>query len=401
MPEPRSLVPTIPAEANSTIMKAMELRPEKRQQRVGEFMEELLNSRGTSVNPVKVAASKSKIQPKEYIEKVRDLNTYHCILWIILWMAGSALSVGIGGIIVSLPLVLYQFGIKGFAKIFKSLQPIWVIIPSLIYFIICWLVASEYTIRDFLEVDDEKISVLFIPVGIYAVLYTFFMIGRQLKMTNRLERKIANKILNALILFITDIVISVVSSLFIMALVVFVVFVLDPHHLYFALPTIGIITILIMLFLQFKRNIIARPKNFIIASIITAVLSVLVWFEGKSYDEYEPDYSDGFTLVGRYMPNYDFDNYRTDWFYGLVDKNGKSITKIKYRTIKPFSEGLAAVEIYYEKWGFIDKTGKEVIPCIYYNVESFSNGRAKVYDSYYDYHRNYYYYIDKTGKRVK
>ena len=43
MPEPKTLLPSIPEEANRTIMKAMSLKPENRQQRVKEFMKDLLN----------------------------------------------------------------------------------------------------------------------------------------------------------------------------------------------------------------------------------------------------------------------------------------------------------------------------------------------------------------------
>jgi serine/threonine protein kinase len=43
LPEPQTLVPSIPEAANRTIMRAMRLKSEERQQRVGEFMEELLN----------------------------------------------------------------------------------------------------------------------------------------------------------------------------------------------------------------------------------------------------------------------------------------------------------------------------------------------------------------------
>jgi formylglycine-generating enzyme required for sulfatase activity len=42
MPAPKALVPTIPEAANRTIMKAMALKPENRQQRVEEFMKDLL-----------------------------------------------------------------------------------------------------------------------------------------------------------------------------------------------------------------------------------------------------------------------------------------------------------------------------------------------------------------------
>jgi serine/threonine protein kinase len=43
MKEPREIEASIPAEANRTIIRAMELQPEKRQQKVEEFMAELLN----------------------------------------------------------------------------------------------------------------------------------------------------------------------------------------------------------------------------------------------------------------------------------------------------------------------------------------------------------------------
>jgi formylglycine-generating enzyme required for sulfatase activity/predicted Ser/Thr protein kinase len=48
MPEPRFLVPSIPVEANRTIMKAMELKPENRHQSIDEFMNDLLNKKQTS-----------------------------------------------------------------------------------------------------------------------------------------------------------------------------------------------------------------------------------------------------------------------------------------------------------------------------------------------------------------
>ncbi|GHT39884.1 hypothetical protein AGMMS49965_07190 [Bacteroidia bacterium] len=47
MPEPKTLVPNIPDAANYVIMKAMQLQPELRYQRIGEFVGELLNRRKT------------------------------------------------------------------------------------------------------------------------------------------------------------------------------------------------------------------------------------------------------------------------------------------------------------------------------------------------------------------
>ena len=47
MPEPRQLNPNIPAEANRTIMKAMQLEPQDRHQSIREFMADLSNVRGS------------------------------------------------------------------------------------------------------------------------------------------------------------------------------------------------------------------------------------------------------------------------------------------------------------------------------------------------------------------
>ena len=49
MPNPKVLVPTIPEEANQTIMKAMSLKPEERQQNSKEFMEDLLRKNGNNI----------------------------------------------------------------------------------------------------------------------------------------------------------------------------------------------------------------------------------------------------------------------------------------------------------------------------------------------------------------
>lgn len=52
-------------------------------------------------------------------------------------------------------------------------------------------------------------------------------------------------------------------------------------------------------------------------------------------------------------------------------------TRTSYRLIRPYSEGLAAVEKE-GRWGFIDPNGKEIIQPIYSAVQNFSDGRAAV-----------------------
>jgi serine/threonine protein kinase len=56
MPEPKKIEPAISDEANTTIMKAMQLKPENRYQTVDAFMTDLLRNKNwrtgsTSVNP--------------------------------------------------------------------------------------------------------------------------------------------------------------------------------------------------------------------------------------------------------------------------------------------------------------------------------------------------------------
>lgn len=77
----------------------------------------------------------------------------------------------------------------------------------------------------------------------------------------------------------------------------------------------------------------------------------------------------------------------------FIDKTGKVVIPLKYNLAYSFSEGLANV-LLNGKYGFIDKTGKEVIPLKYDSVGCFTEGLAKVKLN------NKWGYIDKTGKEV-
>ncbi len=83
----------------------------------------------------------------------------------------------------------------------------------------------------------------------------------------------------------------------------------------------------------------------------------------------------------------------------FIDKTGKVVIPLKYNLAYSFSEGLANV-LLNGKYGFIDKTGKEVIPLKYDDASSFSGGKAKVMT------KNIFgiekeFYIDKNGNKVK
>lgn len=60
MPEPRELNPKLPEEANRTIMKAMQIKPQDRHQSIAEFMDDLLNTAPSTPTP-----AAPKPSPKE------------------------------------------------------------------------------------------------------------------------------------------------------------------------------------------------------------------------------------------------------------------------------------------------------------------------------------------------
>jgi len=76
-----------------------------------------------------------------------------------------------------------------------------------------------------------------------------------------------------------------------------------------------------------------------------------------------------------------------DGTFGLIDTEGNMIVPYVYRTIMPFREGRAAVQVggYMDageyvpmRMGFIDRYGNEVVPLIYMNVTGFNEGLAGV-----------------------
>jgi serine/threonine protein kinase len=79
--------------------------------------------------------------------------------------------------------------------------------------------------------------------------------------------------------------------------------------------------------------------------------------------------------------------------WGYIDKTGKEVIPCKYNDTRYFFEGVAAVKLN-DKWGFIDKTGKEVIPCKYDETGAFSGGIVQVKLN------GKWGYIDRSGKEV-
>ena len=67
---------------------------------------------------------------------------------------------------------------------------------------------------------------------------------------------------------------------------------------------------------------------------------------------------------------------------GFIDRTGETVIPFQYDWANPFSEGLAAVSMNYqkenEKWGYINKTGQMVIPMEYDSAFDFADGLAEV-----------------------
>jgi formylglycine-generating enzyme required for sulfatase activity/tRNA A-37 threonylcarbamoyl transferase component Bud32 len=80
MPEPNSYITSIPDEANRTIMKAMELKPENRQQQVEEFMDDLLNKTIPPPIPKQPMAKPTPTPPKQKTQKTAKGEWIFCIV---------------------------------------------------------------------------------------------------------------------------------------------------------------------------------------------------------------------------------------------------------------------------------------------------------------------------------
>ena len=78
------------------------------------------------------------------------------------------------------------------------------------------------------------------------------------------------------------------------------------------------------------------------------------------------------------------DGWEVKGGYCLINRKGEQITAPKYKSIFPFSDGLARVEVpstenkYDTKSGFINEMGELVIPAIYDEAEDFTDGMAAV-----------------------
>jgi len=129
-------------------------------------------------------------------------------------------------------------------------------------------------------------------------------------------------------------------------------------------------------------------KNSMSRGILIFILFLFVAFVCNAqtsikYDSIAP-YSEGLAAV----------KLNSKW--GYIDENKKLVIPIQYKYADPFSEGIASV--YLNKFGCIDKTGKVVIAFQYDGIGKFREGLAWVQQVQNE--KLKWGYIDKTGKEV-
>ncbi len=92
--------------------------------------------------------------------------------------------------------------------------------------------------------------------------------------------------------------------------------------------------------------------------------------------------------------------YKSGKKFGFIDQKGTEVIEAKYVAVKPFEEGLAAINVNDELslglWGYIDRKGKMLIEPQYWLASSFSEGLAGVLPS----GGTNWSYINPTGQVV-
>jgi hypothetical protein len=109
----------------------------------------------------------------------------------------------------------------------------------------------------------------------------------------------------------------------------------------------------------------------------------------------KPEFVDGRALFSQNNP----ETFRI--LHGYMDENGKKIIPPRYKNAKPFSEGLAAVQLDIDSmnnWAFIDYDGNIAMERRFYDVLPFKDGLALV-QTYTDAGTREE-YIDKQGETV-
>jgi serine/threonine protein kinase len=339
MPEPKALVSDIPEEANRTIMKAMELKPEERQQRVGEFMGDLLN--------VEQKQRKSTIKFPSKNKKKQNKRNFLLFLLIIAVL-------GITSVLFYTPPPIYLAPVglnEKYGFIDKTGREV---IP------LKYDAASSFSDELAMVMLNEKCG--FIDKKGKEIIPLKYDDARDF------SEELACVKLNGEWGFIDKKGKEVISFKYD-----------EPNDFSEGLASMK---------LNGEFGFIDKNGKEVIAfkyemagNFSEGLASVQNedWdcgFIDKNGDVVIPlkfgstwDFSEGLAMVS---PE------RTLGKYGFINKNGKEIISLKYAWVKPFSEGLAVVRIYRGGVGFIDKNGIEIILPKYDDASNFSEGLAMV-----------------------
>lgn len=84
----------------------------------------------------------------------------------------------------------------------------------------------------------------------------------------------------------------------------------------------------------------------------------------------------------------------SDSKWGFINTDGLVTIPFMWKTVTPFSEGLAVIEADNGKWGYINTNGAIIIQPLFDNAFMFSEGRARVLNN------DVYYFIDCLGEKI-
>jgi serine/threonine protein kinase len=390
MSEPRSLVPTVPAEANSTIMRAMELQPERRQQKVGEFMDNLLN---------KSRDNKSQQQCAIYTDGYDDENS-----------SATPMYVGIGYILVYILVAIFWDDINNtysedfsylflsFAFITKIIPTIWIgyvgaksknrksnfwgiftfLFPS-ISLIIFGILKNNNSSKPQLDLLFRRIwntvtKIIAVLIGLSFLTYVLVFLKHGVNgPVSDLQIDSYIDILRVLS-FLLPIKIGIIFWVCKMA---------ESQNRniagwgYFALLCSSLPLIILALSSKIRKNEVdTKSLQYLQIPLWTVVflLEIILSFSDYmiirvvQYDNCNDRYREGLLSVEK--------NNK----FGFIDKFGREVIPLEYDYVESFEQGIAKVSIggSYEyghgykggKWGRIDKNNNVVIPIMFNSNDS-------------------------------
>lgn len=401
MPEAKNLVSEIPAFANHTILKAMELKPENRYHSTEEFLVEL-SGKATRTSKY---GNKISDKPINYLDKKETLTIYYNVVYLLVLLATVfGIKYGISENLeifplFTLPLVsialiflFRDYGAKESMKIFKELNYFWIVIPIMFYFIIwwVWMWSDFYGVKKLLDfkiyyLNDRSLHIynpeLWLTILIYICLYSLFAVGKQMNIINNYKTSAFQKIILTSFFLVIIFFLGVLISIIVIISILVLVFIIKPHNLHFVMPIIGLVLILMLLALSLIKKIKQYSLYYIVSTVITVILCVLIWQKDRQYD-YIYDYSDGMAKVKNQLFNYDRKDYHSITKYGFIDKTGKEIIPLKYDSAENFSNSIAYIGNQVNDiilFGIIDKTGKEITDLKFYGFKPYSNDLSVYY----------------------